>query len=430
MQRRTLIRARGLAAFRRAVVDLAGAGSIREIRRRAIIVPTRASAELLRQTLEIAAPEGGAIVLPDLVTRDDWMARLHAALPGALPLLTRIEREVLLERAAARAAARSSLRGAPFAIRPGLVAAMLDFYDELRRRRRRVRRFASALLRELHGERGMDRGSEGLIQQTIFLAFAYLGYERAVADSGRLDEHRLRDQLLAAQPTLPYDHVVVAVADHPSDPRGLWPADFDLAGRLTALSRLDVVMTDETHDAGFRERLEEELPEIEEARAREAAVTPPVVEAPEAPAGPDDRLPIFVSRDREEELRTVARVIRQRARHREDGVVAATAIVFQRPLPYLYLARQVLSEARLPYQAFDALPLGAEPYAGLLDVVLTFARTGGTREAAIELLRSPCLIFSVDGVRLARADATALASILAERRADGDASTYPAEVDA
>ena len=40
----------------------------------------------------------------------------------------------------------------------------------------------------------------------------------------------------------------------------------------------------------------------------------------------------------------------------------------------------------MPYQAADALPLAAEPYAALLDVVLTFARTGGTRESAIELL--------------------------------------------
>ena len=79
---------------------------------------------------------------------------------------------------------------------------------------------------------------------------------------------------------------------------------------------------------------------------------------------------VFVSRDREEELRDVARAIRARAAA-TDGVAARpTAIVFHRPLPYLYLAQQVLTDARVPYQAFDALPLAAEPYAALLDLVL------------------------------------------------------------
>jgi hypothetical protein len=139
MQRQTLIRARSLATFRCELVRLATSGDPRAVRRRAIIVPTRASAELLRQAVEATLPPGGAVVLPDLVTRDDWMARLHAALPGALPLLTRIEREVILARAAGQAAARPRLGGAPFAIRPGLVSAMLEFYDELRRRQRHAR---------------------------------------------------------------------------------------------------------------------------------------------------------------------------------------------------------------------------------------------------------------------------------------------------
>ena len=63
-------------------------------------------------------------------------------------------------------------------------------------------------------------------------------------------------------------------------------------------------------------------------------------------------------------------------------------MVFHRPLPYLYLSQQVLTEARVPYQAFDALPLAAEPYAALLDIVMTVARTGGTRDSVVELLRS------------------------------------------
>ena len=55
----------------------------------------------------------------------------------------------------------------------------------------------------------------------------------------------------------------------------------------------------------------------------------------------------------------VARTIKQRA----PEMAPRLAVVFQRPLPYLYLARQVFGDAGLPYEAFDALPLAAEPVA-------------------------------------------------------------------
>jgi RecB family exonuclease len=104
--------------------------------------------------------------------------------------------------------------------------------------------------------------------------------------------------------------------------------------------------------------------------------------------------------------------------------------VFHRPLPYLYLSQQVLADARIPYQAFDALPLAAEPYAALLDLVLALARTGGTRDAALELLRSRLLAIRVDEARIRRREVAALDAVLLERRATGDASTYLDEVEA
>jgi RecB family exonuclease len=428
MQRRVLVRARDLAAFRGALVDLAFAGGPAEVRRRALIVPTRAAAELLRQTLERTALGGDrhAVLLPDLVTRDEWLARLHQALPGARPWLRRAERHLLLERAARRAAARTRMPGGPFALRPGLVAAMLDLYDELRRRQRSVRRFARALFDELRVERGTDRGSESLIHQTAFLGFAFLGYQRGVVRSGAIDEHVLRAELLATDPALPFDHVVIAVADHPSDPRGLWPADFDLIGRLAGLTRVDVVVSDETHDAGFRDRIEGELPGIEESR-RTATPSDAVLVRP--PRG-DQAAPVFVSRDREEELRDVVRSIRARAAQRGGVLDEAVAVVFHRPLPYLYLGQQVFADGRVPYQALDALPLAAEPYAALLDLVLGVARTGGTREAAVGLLRSTLARFDVDGRDVRPAEAAALDAVLADRRTTDEADAYLAEVEA
>ena len=424
MQRRVLVRARNLATFRHALVDRAIAGGPFAARRRTIIVPTRASAELLRQSIERRVSERGgrALVCPDLLTREEWLARLHAALPGHTRWLSRTERHILLERAATHTLTRT---GRPFHLRPGLIEAMLDFYDELKRRQRTVRRLARALFDELRVERGTDRGSESLIHQTRFLGFTFLAYGRSVASGGGLDEHHLRSRLLTEQPELPFDDLVVAVADHPADPRGLWPADFDLIGRLKHLKHLDVVMTDEAHDAGFRARLEEELPGIEEVRATDVPNTPRIVTT-EVEQDP----PVFLSRDREEELRDVARAIRARAEAQNEGRMAPTAVVFHRPLPYLYLAQQVMADARVPYQTFDALPLAAEPYAALLDLALTVVRTEGARDAVVALLRSPLVVFDVDAHPVTVRDVAALESVLTDRRVTGDGRSFLAEVDA
>ena len=66
-----------------------------------------------------------------------------------------------------------------------------------------------------------------------------------------------------------------------------------------------------------------------------------------------------------------------------------TAVVFQRPLPYLYLARSVFADARQPYQALDSLPLAAEPFAAALDVIFAFLIAAANRASTIDLLGSP-----------------------------------------
>jgi hypothetical protein len=274
-QRRTLVRARDLAAFRAALVDLATAGRPLDARRRAV---GRAHARVCRVA---ATDDRGAVPrvrarLPDAGLRDarEFIERLARATPRPTVLLSRAEREVLLERAARLVADRPRSGGAPFQVRPGLVSADARFL-----RRAAAPAAHSAAIRP-RGVRAAarrarsGRGTDSLIQQTCFLGFTFLAYERAVAASGAMDEHGLHDALLETQPPLPFDHLVVAVADHPSDPRGLWPADFDLIGRLRHLARVDVVVTDGLHDAGFRERIEEELPGIEEARVDSPAYAP------------------------------------------------------------------------------------------------------------------------------------------------------------
>ena len=125
-----------------------------------------------------------------------------------------------------------------------------------------------------------------------------------------------------------------------------------------------------------------------------------------------------MSRDREEELGFVARRIKQDGR----GLAALdrTAVVFKRPLPYLYLAPEVFGGARIPYQAFDALPLAAEPFAAALDVVLEFAASQFTRDAIVALLRSPHLRFAHEGRRVSRDQVAALDRALSDRRYLGE----------
>jgi RecB family exonuclease len=65
------------------------------------------------------------------------------------------------------------------------------------------------------------------------------------------------------------------------------------------------------------------------------------------------------------------------------------AVIFQRPLPYLYIAREVFGSAHVPFRAFDSMPLAAEPIVAALDLVLTFVSSEATRGSAIALLESP-----------------------------------------
>ena len=75
-----------------------------------------------------------------------------------------------------------------------------------------------------------------------------------------------------------------------------------------------------------------------------------------------------------------------------DAPSHAVALVHQRPLPYLYLARQVLGAYGISWQAVDALPLAAEPWAAAVDLVLTFAASDASRAAGLALLASPLLV--------------------------------------
>ena len=282
---------------------------------------------------------------------------------------------------------------------------ILRLYDELRRRHKTIADFERLMVGSLEPSAEHDRGAFRLLQQTVFLASAFERFERAVGATGLADEHLVRSRALSS-PVATYRHVIVTVADQAADAHGLWTADFDLLSRLPLLERIEIVATESILATGFHERLHDLVPEIEQDRRDSVAIAPALI-------GPAhvDRQPhqVCIYRDREEELAAFARAIRQGSAG--PGQLEQTAVVFQRPLPYLYLARQVFADASLPYQALDALPLAAEPFAAAVDLMFTAIAADFTRAALVELMRCPHFSFGV-----AREEVVALDRYLFERK--------------
>ena len=417
-----LIRADGLLAFHRAVSSLAGAGTLADVRSRVVLVPSRAAAYLLRQTLEdlrfrdVKASEDAALALPDLLTRDDWYQRMHdrAGLPERR--LTPLEREVILG-----AAARDAIEAGaapPFRLRPGLIAEMLAFYDALHNQQRTIDAFERNVSAQLERDVDLDRGARRLLDQTRFLAAAFRAFESRVGATGALGEAGLRQRLLQPDASPGVTHIVVAVGDRTSEPSGgLAPADFDLMTRMPGVAAIDIIATERQLASGLHERLHNLIPDLEETEAAWL----PVSTRLDAPADEAERLH-FTSRDREEELRAVARRIKATARRPGPSrALARTAVVFKRPLPYVYLATTVFDAAGIEYQAADALPLAAEPIAAVLDLICATVESGFSRATLLALLRSPHLEANPSGEPPSAADVDAFDRGLVQARYLGDA---------
>jgi RecB family exonuclease len=300
--------------------------------------------------------------------------------------------------------------GAPFRLRAGLLVEMLALYDDLRRRDVSVDAFERLLTRELERDEEFDRGAERLLGQTRFLAAAFRGYEIGREATRAVDEYALRSRLLEIEAVRPLTHVIVTVGERWLDAAGLWPADFDLLTRLPRLEQIDVVATQKMIAAGLFDRLEKFMPGFEEAEAPADDAEPVDHAARPVVVVPAEGEWFAVNRDREDELASVARTLK--TRHTSD--LERRAVVFKRPLPYVYLSHDVFAGAGIPYQTFDALPLAAEPYAAALDLVFEFAGSNFTRTALVALLGSPHFRFVVDGAEVRRGDVAAVGRTLSE----------------
>src|SRR6185436_10738427 len=140
-----------------------------------------------------------------------------------------------------------------------------------------------------------------------------------------------------------------------------------------------------------------------------------------------DGQPFSVSRDREDELAMVA--VKVKAAGSSGTPLDRRAVVVKRPLPYVYLARDVFADAGIPYQTFDALPLAAEPYAAALDLVFEFVTSNFTREPVVALLSSPHFTFEVEGETLQRSEVFAFNRALSDEGYFGGAEHLRALAD-
>jgi len=290
---------------------------------------------------------------------------------------------------------------------------MLDFYDSLKRHQKSIDDFERLALGRLESGAEHDRGAERLVRQTRFLVTAFRAFERRCEEAGGVDEHAIRERLLDSQTTMPghrdahqpWRHIIVAVRDRAADTFGLYPVDWDLLARLPGLLRVDVVVTDETLAGPFHERIHQWLPGIEEVRAGDTV-------SPFLPFGIPARR--VVARDREEEVIGFARWVREAA-GTGAPILDRTALVVRQRLPYVYLARDVFRSAGIPCQMFDALPLAAEPYAAVVDVLFSCVSANFARLPAVALLRSPHLQFVTgDGRSLDRTEIAAVDRALSE----------------
>ncbi|HEY3045638.1 MAG TPA: hypothetical protein VGJ39_16520, partial [Vicinamibacterales bacterium] len=392
-RRTRLVRVPDLRAFRCAIAGLSLAGDPERLVSRVVLVPTVVAARQLRRTLNSER-------VPALATREEFYDGLYARLDNPPLRLTPFDRDVMLQSAAREA---SLAPGPGRSLRPGLLAEMLRFYDQLRRQARNVARFEELLDETLSRDSEHDRGAERMLAQARFLAETFRGYERRVQTSGGCDEHGLRERFITHPSSNPIREVIVTLGDWIADPSGLYLADFELLTRAPGVEAIDVVATAGLLESGFHQRIHEWLPGIEEVEAADLNLGAPPAARPAltVPASDPERQ-TFVHRDRQEELIEIARGLKVVERASLDRV----AVVFKRPLPYLYLVREVFGSAGLPYQTFDAMPLAAEPFAAALDLVFEFVESGFTRRSMVALLRSPHFVFR-HGDRLIDRDAIA-----------------------
>ena len=422
-----LIQADDLDAWQRAVLTLC-LPAVTEapdiVEPPVVIVPSRAAADQWRSTLEqrvlvdgftppvalqraleheVSAQAPSGLIVPRLVTRDQLYDVWHRGARITTPRLPALSREVLMG-AAARDAAR--VHRPPFLLRPGLIAEMLRFHDDVERLGHDPGAWLEEAAQRLGDEAPTDRGAERLLLQTRFLHDAFARFAARQSALDVVDDQALRRQLRQVAHAWSPRHVIVTVADHHADASGLWPVDLALLAEARGVARVDVVATARLAEGVFP-RLARRWPGAREVRIPRQRPATTQLEVTSAERR------VITCRDRDEEVLAYARRVKAAWAHDP----AASALVFRRPLPYLYAAQGTLGAAGIPYQSSGTLPLAAEPWVASLDLLMDVVLSGFTRASLVSLLRSPHVSVPLpESGRVAAADVAAFDRWLATRR--------------
>ncbi len=177
------------------------------------------------------------------------------------------------------------------------------------------------------------------------------------------------------------------------------------------LEQIDIVATHATIAAGLLDRLEKFMPGFEEGELSPDPDEPIDHSSRPVLVVASDGARFTVSRDREDELSSIAcEPSRPQAARTSIGGRSCSS----------GRCRMCISPATcsptqaIPYQTFDALPLAAEPYAAALDLVFEFVTSNFTREPVVALFSSPHFSFEVDGAPLRRSDIAAFNRALSD----------------
>lgn len=331
-----------------------------------MLVPTAAAGHLLRAQLEqTLLARKDVLFLPVIATPSTLIDDLAARSGGEVRLVDPLLREALLRHAFERTAATETKP--PFALRGGLARRVLGLYDTLLMNGSDLDTFTTRALEELDAPD--DEGAEKLARQTRFLHESLERYRSSLDELNLVDPPSARHAL--RESAFPFEHALVLGSET------LTPLDLDLLSNAPNLQSLTIAVAEKSAD----------LPPLL-ARAE------PNVHIDQSPEPTPPKLLLrepLVARDREESLVDAVRIIKQL-----ETPLHRVAIVVPEPLPYLYLAKKVLDDARIAYELQDSFPLAAEPYVAAVDLALELVATGAHRSAALALLRSP--FFEFEGV--------------------------------
>ena len=358
-----------------------------------VLVPTASAGHLLQIGLEpLLFEKCRATLLPTISTMSRLLVELTERSLGKVRVADAILRDTLMEHSLEEAAEAGS--EPPFQLRGSLASRVLAFFDHLHLAGFDLKDFTARSLKEF--DIPDDRGAERMAAQTRFLNQGFDRYRGRLLDLALEDEQSVRAALKERGPLFPYRLVLVL------GPLTLWPADISFLASSKGLTGLEVIIP-ESMATTWRSRALEKATTLERTRYATSENNPQLW-CPASAAGTRDSSEgtglqdgvAFTARDREEVLSSVARLLKYKSASGELPPLRRVAIAVPSPLPYLYLAKRSLGDARVPYQLQDDFPLATEPYIAAMDLVLEYVETDGRRTPAVGLLQSP--FFRWDGV--------------------------------